>query len=106
EARLAVGGGRRARLEGVQVDARTPFPNWPGLREAKLEELLCRIRSRPEYRAASPSATGSSPASPPPSKSPGSSSGDRRERLRKRLADGWDSSEDGPAAGDSPSGDP
>jgi hypothetical protein len=85
-----------------------PFPDWPDLRQAKLEELLCRIRSRPEYSAAaSPSATGSRSATPPRDKSPGSSSGDaspadRLTRLINPPGGGSASSEGGRAADGSP----
>jgi len=65
------------------------WPDWPGLREAKLREKLCRIHARPEYRRppdgesdGPPSSTSSPGTPPPPGNSPGSSS--PAERLRRR----------------------
>ncbi|HYH66798.1 MAG TPA: hypothetical protein VD866_19040 [Urbifossiella sp.] len=58
-----------------------PWPDWPGLREAKLEEKLSWIRQRPEYRAtAGPPSTPSSPPLPPP---PDSSSGPDSSPVRR-----------------------
>ncbi len=54
---------------------KNPWPDWPGLREARFEEKLACIYRRTEYQkhAAPTSANGSSPATPPPPKSPGGS---------------------------------
>src|SRR5205823_5638965 len=42
-------GPRGTRKEYVPM-LENPWPDWPGLREAKLQEKLCQIYSRPEYR--------------------------------------------------------
>lgn len=72
-----------------------PWPDWPGLREAKLKEKLCRIYARPEYQrttcddprtgdVGTPSSSPSSPPSPsPPPSSPGTSPADRFRRGRR-----------------------
>lgn len=59
-----------------------PWPDWPGLREAKFQEKLSWIRSRPEYRRAvePPSSPSSSSSSPPPPNSSGSSPAERFKR--------------------------
>lgn len=80
-----------SRKEYVEM-LRNPWPDWGGgmLREAKLKEKLCRIYSRPEYRAAPPSPSISAPVAPPPSSSPDDSSPAARLKRRrgKPPADG------------------
>lgn len=60
-----------------------PWPDWPGLREGKYLEQLCRIHVRPEYRVADakPSASGSTLETPPPDRSP--ESGSLAARLKR-----------------------
>ncbi len=75
----------------------SPWPDWPGLREAKLKEVLSRVHRRPEYRPAEedgegdgpPSSTSSGDSPPPPPRSPaGSSAAERWRRGARRPADG------------------
>jgi hypothetical protein len=75
-----------------------PWPDWPGLRDAKRKELLCRIHARPEYRVPPPSGGPDEPPSsnssggggpPPPNRSPGDSS----------AAGRWRRDSGGPAGG-------
>lgn len=83
-----------------------PWPDWPGLRDAKLKEKLCRIYARPEYQTYAspksgddgmPPSSSSSPDTPPrPSNSPESSSPAERWRLkRKKPVDGSSGNENG-----------
>jgi hypothetical protein len=68
-----------------------PWPDWPGLREARLQEKLQWIHARPEYGApATPPSSPSSHDTPPPeSSSPeGSSPAERLKRKRRKPADG------------------
>ncbi len=96
--RYVVGpGGTRKEYVPMLVN---PWPDWPGLRQAKREEKLCRIYSRPEYRktpvprpsgdsgatseSSSPDDTASLPSSLPDSTSPA----ERWKRGRKKPAGG------------------
>lgn len=67
-----------------------PWPDWPGLRAAKLEEKLTWIRARPEYGAPAtpPCSPSSAPAPRPPSTSPPSSPAARWRRGGGRPASG------------------
>lgn len=68
-----------------------PWPDWPGLRDAKLQEKLQWIYARPEYGDPSvlPSWSSSGDTPPPPSKLPEDSSPALRfRRGRKKPADG------------------
>lgn len=68
-----------------------PWPDWSGLRAAKLEERIRCIYSRTEYRKpAEPTSTNSSePATPPPDRLPDDSSpATRLKRRGRRPADG------------------
>ena len=77
-----------------------PWPDWPGLREAKRKEKLCRIYSRPEYRktpvprpSGDPGATSDSTlpadtASPSSSLPDSPSPAERWKRGRKKPAGG------------------
>lgn len=75
-----------------------PWPDWPGLRAAKLEEKRCQIRARPEYRTSAPPPSGesgtppcspsSAPAPPPPSSSPPTSPAERWTRGGGRPGSG------------------
>jgi hypothetical protein len=77
---------------------RLPYPDWPGYKEAKLQEKLCAIVSRPEYRTTdppsgggpeTPGSTPSSPSSPPPSpRSPRSSLAERLNNERRTQTGG------------------
>jgi hypothetical protein len=81
---------------------KNPYPDWPGLREKKLEERLCQIFSRSEYESSvePPSATSSKPATPRPTKSGGDSSPIRRlRRGASSPADSSGKSESGGASG-------
>jgi hypothetical protein len=70
------------------------WPDWPGLREAKLHERLCEIYARPEYRTfdgpsdgdpETPPSSPSSPDTPPrPSNSPAASSPAERWNFRRK----------------------
>lgn len=74
-----------------------PWPDWPGLREAKLKEKLQWIYARPEYGDPDtpPSSTSSDDTPPRPPKSPKDSSPAERWRREKRKpADGSSSSDD------------
>jgi hypothetical protein len=61
-----------------------PWPDWPGLREAKFQEKLCRVFTRTASRstAAPSSPPGSGSATPPPTSSPDDSS--PASRLKRR----------------------
>ena len=78
--RWVVEGGRAWREYVPMLE--NPWPDWPGLREAKLREKLARTFARPEYRPCEPtnSATSSTPATPPPTSSGDDSSPARRLR--------------------------
>jgi hypothetical protein len=68
-----------------------PWPDWPGLRDAKLQEKLRCIYARPEYgAAATPTSSPSSSATlPPPNSSPAvSSPAERWQRAKRKPADG------------------
>lgn len=68
-----------------------PWPDWPGLREAKLLEQIRWIQNRDEYRRAAepPSASSSKPETPPPTSSRDDSSpATRLKRRGKKPADG------------------
>lgn len=72
-----------------------PYPDWPGLRAAKLGEKLAWIHSRSEYGAGgTPPCSPSSPSSPPPppSSPPPSSPAERWRRGSARPAGGSSSS--------------
>jgi len=87
---------RGARKEYVPL-LENPWPNWPGLREAKLKEKLQWIHARPEYGVVeTPLSSTSSPDIPsPPSSSPEASSpAERWKRQRKKQAGGSSSSDD------------
>ncbi len=68
-----------------------PWPNWPGLREAKYQQVLQCIYSRPEYRVpaepASPSS--SKPGTRRSGKSPDDSSPANRLKRRRKKASRW-----------------
>jgi hypothetical protein len=101
---MTFGPGRRyvVGLDGVRKDqvemATSAEPDWPGLREDLLEEKLCDIYRRPEYRISGSPVTGgpgtgesstSSPDTPPrPPSSPSSSPAERWQRERERRAGG------------------
>jgi hypothetical protein len=77
-----------------------PWPDWPGLREAKLQEKIQWIRSRPEYRRDDEpsSETSSTPETPrSPRSRDDSSPAARLKRRGKKPADG--SASNGDAAG-------
>ena len=79
-----------------------PWVDWPGLRDAKLQEQIQWIRARPEYGVpVTPPSSSSSPATPPPpSSSPADSSpAERWRRGRRRQADGSSNSDGGGASG-------
>ncbi len=88
-----------SRIEKVPM-LENPWPAWPGLREAKLMEKICRIYTRPEYRqtisgtppiggdATPPSSSSSDPAPSPPPTSPGSSPAERFKRDGKKPPSG------------------
>ena len=59
---------------------KNPWPDWPGLREAKLEEKLCRIHARPEYgvHCTTSDTTSCEGTQPPPPNSPSGSSAAQR----------------------------
>ncbi len=69
----------------------SPWPDWPDLRKAKLEEKLCRIYQRPEYNRTPPSGERDTPPSTTsgndtlslPPKSPTSSAAQRWKGTRK-----------------------
>jgi hypothetical protein len=85
-----------ARKEYVPL-LENPWPDWPGLREAKFEEKLQWIYRRPEYRKpdVSPCSNSSKTETPRPSKSPDDSSpATRLKRRARRQADGSPSSGD------------
>lgn len=94
--RYAVGPGG-VRRERVRMPA-SGWDIWPGLRQSMLEEKLCRIYERPEYRtsarpgsggpATPPSSTSSGGTPPPPPSSPPSSPAERWEQERRRRAGG------------------
>jgi hypothetical protein len=68
-----------------------PWPDWPGLREAKMREKLCQILARPEYGVPyTPSLTTSSNADPAPSSRPpkDSSAADRWKRSGRKRTGG------------------
>ena len=68
-----------------------PWPDWPGLREAKLQEKLQCIQNRTEYRAAEELKfeNSSKPETPRPNKSRDDSSpASRLKRHAKKPADG------------------
>ena len=77
-----------------------PWPDWPGLREAKLQEKICRIQKSPEYHRTTcdtpptgggetPGSSPSSTPSPPlPPSSPPSSPAERFGRGAKRPPSG------------------
>ena len=71
-----------------------PWPDWPGLREAKLKEKLQWIYSRPEYRSTGEqtSSNSSQPATPSPTSSPDDSSPASRLKRRGRRPAGGSSS--------------
>lgn len=74
-----------------------PWPDWPGLREAKLQEKLQCIYARLEYRAhdEAPSENFSPPETPRSTKSPDVSSPAKRLKRRERKpADGSANSAD------------
>lgn len=80
------------------VPLKNPWPNWPGLREAKLQEKLSCIYSRTEYqkRDEPTSANSSPPETPPPPKSPEDSSpAVRWKRREKKPTDGSPKNENG-----------
>lgn len=94
-----------ARKEKVPM-LTSDFPDWPGLRQDKLEEKLCQIYSRPEYRTPgrpeygaqnTPSDTTSPSDTPsqPSSSRAGLSPAERWARERKRRADGSSKPETG-----------
>lgn len=65
-----------------------PYPDWPGLREAKLEEKIQWILARPEYGVNETTESGdSSPATPPrrPKSPQASSAAERWKREREKL---------------------
>jgi len=76
-----------------------PWPDWPGLREAKLQERLCQIYARPEYRVAdeSTSQNSSTTETLPPTSSRGDSSPAMRLKKQRenRRIDGSARSEGG-----------
>lgn len=67
-----------------------PWVDWPGLREAKLKEKVCRIYARPEYGvpATPPSSTSSGDTPQPSDSSSSSSAAERWERARRKPTDG------------------
>jgi hypothetical protein len=86
-----------ARREYVKLP-QSPWPDWPGLRAAKLSEKLERIYRKEEYRCPQPPddeppSSSSSPDTPPPSpSSPSPSSAAGRLVRAKRSAAGGSSS--------------
>src|SRR5439155_7166869 len=77
-----------------------PWPDWPGLREAKLREKLQCIYSRTEYQKRAEPASGNSSkhATPRPSRSPADSSPAARLKQRgKKPAAGSEKSNDASA---------
>jgi hypothetical protein len=79
-----------------------PWPDWPGLRDAKLQEKLQWIHARPEYGgpATPPSTTSSTATPPPPPNSPGDSSpAERLRRAKRKRADGLSNSADADGSG-------
>jgi hypothetical protein len=77
---------------------KNPWPDWPGLREAKLEAKLRRIRARPEYGAPdTPTCTTSCADTPPPSSNSqdDSSPAERWRRKKGRPTDGSSNSDAG-----------
>jgi hypothetical protein len=75
-----------------------PWPDWPGLREAKMREKLCQIHARPEYGVPyTPSSSTSSRDEPAPSSKPpkDSSAADRWKRSGRKRTGGSSSSGDG-----------
>jgi hypothetical protein len=89
-----------ARREYVPM-LETLYPDWPGLRSAKLEELLCRIYARPEYgdRETPPSSPSCGSSPPPTDTSPPSSAAERWKRGPKKPPSGLPASGSGDAFG-------
>ncbi len=88
-----------SRLEHVPL-LQNPWPEWPGLREAKLKEKIAWIHTRGEYRVpdAPPSASSSKPATPRSNKSRDDSSpATRLKRREKKPAAGSAKSDDASA---------
>lgn len=78
-----------------------PWPDWPGLREAKRQEKLQWIYSRMEYRVPDeePSSRSSEPEMPPPDSSPDASSpATRLKQLGRKRVDGSQNSSDASAS--------
>lgn len=89
-----------ARREYVPL-LENPWPDWPGLREAKLKEKLRCIYSRTEYRVPEEptSSNTSKPETPPPTRSRDDSSPARRLKRRgKTPIDGSAGSDDADAS--------
>lgn len=83
-----------ARKEYVPL-LQNPWPDWPGLRSAKLQEKLRCIYSRAEYRVRDepPSSSSSKPETPRSTNSPDASSpAIRLKRRGRKPADGSESS--------------
>lgn len=91
---------RQSRQEFVTLPV-NPWPDWPGLRDAKFQEKLTWIYSQPEYRRAEPPpSASSSPDSPlPPPSSSGSSPAERFRRGSRRPTAGSAGSESGDESG-------
>jgi hypothetical protein len=89
-----------ARKEYVPL-LENPWPDWPGLREAKVQEKLRWIYSRSEYRVPDepPSSNSSKPETPRPTRSPDDSSpASRLKRRGKKPVDGSANSDDADAS--------
>lgn len=72
-----------SRIERVRM-LENPYPDWPGLRDAKLQEKIQWIYSRPEYHVERKSESSSKPETPRSSKSRDDSSPAERLKQRER----------------------
>lgn len=81
---------------------KNPWPDWPGLHDAKIRDKLARVYNRPEYRMCevTPSATTSPPETPPPGSSPEPASPARRLKrdARRRTGGSADSGSESESA--------
>jgi hypothetical protein len=85
-----------SRFPEYVIPLKSPWPDWPGLREAKLQEKLNWIYSRKEYQKHEdpPSSNSSRTELPPQTNSPESSSpAERWKRRGKKPTDGSASNE-------------
>lgn len=79
------GGVRRERLPMLE----SPWPDWPGLREGKLQEKLCQIYQRPEYRGAARPDSGGDGTTPSPSGADGDPSPPTKPADAGSAAERW-----------------